>query len=114
VKVGDKVVVKYYQSIAARVMKPGEAGGTTSTQMLETAKPGERPGGVAGNMVRVTATVEDISPKKTYVSLKTSDGKIYDVKVKDPKDLENVKVGYQIEITYTEALAVSVEKPKKK
>jgi hypothetical protein len=114
VKVGDRVVVKYYQSIAARVMKPGEAGGATSTQALETAKPGERPGGIAANMVTVTATVADISPKKTYVSLKAPDGKIYDVKVKDPKNLENVKVGDQVEITYTEALAVSVEKPKKK
>ncbi len=114
VKVGDQVVVKYYQSIAARVKKPGEAGGATSTKMLEAAKPGERPGGMVANMVTVTATVEDISPKKTYVSLKAADGKIFDVKVKDPKNLENVKVGDQVEITYTEALAVSVEKPKKK
>jgi hypothetical protein len=114
VKVGDEVVAKYYQSIAARVKKPGEAGGAASTQAVETAKPGERPGGMVANMVTVTATVEDISPKKTYVSLKSSDGKIYDVKVKDPKNLENVKVGDQLEITYTEALAISVEKRKKK
>ncbi len=114
VKVGDQVVVKYYQSIAARVKKPGEAGGAAATKTLEAAKPGERPGGMVANMVTVTATVEDISPKKTYVSLKAPDGKIFDVKVKDPKNLENVKVGDQVEITYTEALAVSVEKPKKK
>jgi Na+-transporting methylmalonyl-CoA/oxaloacetate decarboxylase gamma subunit len=114
VKVGDEVVAKYYQSIAARVKKPGEAGGATSTQAVETAKPGETPGGMVANMVTVTATVEDISPKKTYVSLKAPDGKIYDVKVKDPKNLENVKVGDKVEITYTEALAISVEKRKKK
>ncbi len=114
VKVGDEVVVKYYQSVAARIKKPGEAEGTTSTQMLETGKPGGKPGGKAANTVTVTATVEDISPQKTYVSLKGPGGKIVDVKVKDPKNLENVKVGDQLEITYTEALAVSVEKPKKK
>jgi hypothetical protein len=37
-----------------------------------------------------------------------------DVKVQDPKNLENVKVGDQVAITYTEALAISVEKAKKK
>jgi len=33
--------------------------------------------------------------------------------VRDPKNLENVKVGDQVEITYTEALAISVQKPGK-
>jgi len=30
--------------------------------------------------------------------------------VKDPKKLENVQVGDQVVITYTEALAISLEK----
>jgi len=37
-----------------------------------------------------------------------------DVKVRGPKNLENVKVGDQVEITCTEALAISVEQAKKK
>jgi hypothetical protein len=76
--------------------------------------PRERPAGVVANQVTVTATIEDISPKKTYVTLKGPGGKTVDVKVRDPKNLENVKVGDQGEITYTEALAISVEKAKKK
>ena len=113
VKVGDQVVAKYYQSIAVQVVKPGTPGGATATQAVGAAKPGARPAGVAANQVTVTATIEDISPKKTFVTLKGPGGKTVDVKVRDPKNLENVKVGDQVEITYTEALAISVEKPGK-
>lgn len=72
------------------------------------------PAGAVARQVTVTATVEDISPKKTYVTLKGPEGKTVDVRVRDPKNLENVKVGDQVIITYTEGLAISVEKPKEK
>jgi len=37
-----------------------------------------------------------------------------DVKLRDPKNLEDVKVGDQVEIADTGALAISAEKAKKK
>jgi hypothetical protein len=113
VKVGDLVVAKYYESIAVQVLKPGETGGAGAAGVVAAAKPGERPAGLVANQVTVTATIEDISPKKTYMTLKGPDGKSVDVKVRDPKNLEKVKVGDQVMITYTEALAISVEKAKK-
>jgi hypothetical protein len=114
VKVGDQVVARYYESIAVQLVKPGAPGGAAATQGVGVAKPGERPAGVVANQVSITATIEDISPKKTYVTLKGPGGKTVDVKVRNPKNLENVKVGDQVEITYTEALAISVEMAKKK
>ena len=114
VKVGDKVVAKYYESIAFRMKKPGEPEGVTSEQAVAKAKPGEVPAAVAANQVTVTATIEDISPKKTYVTLKGPEGKTVDVKVMDPKNIEGLKVGDQVVITYTQALAIALDKPKKK
>ena len=114
IKVGDKVVAKYYESIAFRLKKPGEAEGVTAEQAVGAAQPGEVPAAVIANQVTVTATVEDISPKKTYVTLKGPEGKTVDVKVRDPKNLEKVKVGDQVIITYTEAFAIALDKPKKK
>jgi hypothetical protein len=114
VKVGDEVVAKYYESIALQVMGPGTAEGVKTSEAAVAAKPGERPAGVVGRQVTLTATVEDISPKKTYVTLKGPEGKTVDIKVRDPKNLENVKVGDQVIITYTEGLAISVETPKAK
>ena len=112
VKVGDKVVAKYYESIAYRLMKPGEAEGVKAEQAVAGAKPGEVPAGAIANQVTVTATIEAISPKKTYVTLKGPDGKAVDVKVMDPKNVENLKVGDKVVITYTQALAIALDKPK--
>ena len=115
VKVGDKVVAKYYESIAFQLKKPGEAAeGTKVEQAVASAKPGELPAAVIANQVTVTATIEDISPKKTYVTLKGPEGKTVDVKVRDPKNLEKVKVGDQVVITYTQAFAIALDKPQKK
>jgi hypothetical protein len=114
VKVGDVVEAKYYESIAVEVKQPGESGGVTASEALTTAKPGEKPGGVVASQITVTATVEAIDRKKTYVTLKGPEGNSVKVKVQDPKNLKNVKVGDQVVITYTEALAISVEKAKKK
>lgn len=114
VKVGDLVVAKYYESIAVEVKKHGEPGGVTASEAVATAKPGEKPAGVVANQLTVTTTVQTIDRKKNYVTLKGPEGNLVQVKVQDPKNLKNVKVGDQVVITYTEALAISVEKAKKK
>jgi hypothetical protein len=113
IKVGDGVIAKYYESIAFTLKKPGEvAEGPKAQQAVAAAKPGELPAAVVANQVTVTATIEDISPRKTYVTLKGPEGKTVDVKVKDPKNLEKVKVGDKIEITYTQAFAIALNKAK--
>ena len=80
---------------------------------MATANPGEKPAGAMVQQVTVTATVEAIDKNSQYVTLKGREGKTVEVKVKDPKNLEGVKVGDEAVITYTEALAISVEKAKK-
>jgi len=115
VKVGDQVVAKYYESIAIEVKKPGEATpGVTKEEVVKRAKPGEMPAGVVASQVTITATVDAIDMKKPSVTLKGPEGNTKEIKVKDPKKLENVKVGDKVVITYTEALALSVEKAEKK
>jgi hypothetical protein len=115
VKVGDSVLAKYYESVAVEVKKPGEAKpGVTTQEAVTRAKPGETPKGLAVSQVTVTTTITAIDKKKPSVTLKGADGKTTTVKVRNPKNLENVKVGDQVVITYTEALALSLEKAPKK
>jgi translation initiation factor IF-1 len=116
VKVGDLVDIAYYESLAVKVFKPGEMpqGQEVTVGAERLAKPGEKPAGIVGAQVTITATVESISPKKTTVTLKLSDGKSKVVKIQDKKNLENVKVGDEVMITATETLAVSVKPSKKK
>jgi hypothetical protein len=114
VKVGDQVKVKYYESLAFEVKKAGAPSEATASSGVARAKEGEKPGGIAANQVTVTATVEAIDTKKNHVTLKGPEGRILEVKVQDPKNLKNVQKGDQVVLTYTEALAVSVEPVKKK
>ena len=62
----------------------------------------------------MVATIVAIDPGKTFVTLKGPEGKSETFPVKDPKNLDNVKVGDQVSITYTKALAISVQKAEKK
>ena len=47
VKVGDLVTVKFYESMAVEVIKPGTAAGAGQSSAIVRAKPGEMPGGAA-------------------------------------------------------------------
>jgi len=114
VKVGDLVTVKYYESLAIEVIKPGTVSGAGEKSAIVRAKPGEMPGGMAARQSTVTATVTAIDKKKGTISLKGPEGKTVVAKAEDPKNLDKVKVGDELMITYTEALAISVEKAKKK
>jgi hypothetical protein len=111
VKVGDLVDITYYESVAVKVFKPGEMPQGESAILVadRLAKPGEKPAGVAGSQVTITATVAAISAKKSTVTLKMSDGKSKVVKVQDKNNLKNVKVGDEVMITTTEALAIAVK-----
>lgn len=114
VKVGDEVVAKYYESVAVRVLKPGEAAGAAQTQMGARAQPGQMPAGVVGDQVTATVTVEAIDPNKAFVTLRGPRGNVANVRVHDPENLENVRPGDQLLITYTQARAVSVERAEKR
>jgi hypothetical protein len=113
VKVGDLVTVKFYESIAVEVIKPGTYAGTGEKTAIVRAKPGEMPGGMAARQVTVTATITAIDKQKSTISLKGPEGNLTTVKVQDPANLDKVKVGDELMITYTEALAISVEHVKK-
>jgi ribosome maturation factor RimP len=116
IKVGDPVIGRYYESLLIEVKKPGEATpGMTAQQAVATSKPGETPAGAIGQQVTVTATITAIDKKAHTATIKGPEGNSVTVKARDPKNLDKVKVGDHVEITYTEALAISLDRsaPKK-
>jgi len=97
------------------VKKPGE--GTPSVTVEQgraTSKPGETPAGVIAQQVTVNATIVGIDKKAQTATIKGPEGNAVTVKARDPKNLDKVKVGDNVEITYTQALAISLDKPAKK
>ncbi len=110
VKVGDEVLATYYEAIAFELKKPGEAVPSKSViEGVTKPEPGASPSGVGSRQVKVVATIEAIDPGKGTATLKGPDGKTVKVKARDPRNLEKVKVGDLVEITYTEALAISIK-----
>ncbi|HEY7541573.1 MAG TPA: hypothetical protein VIF11_15620 [Methylomirabilota bacterium] len=115
IKVGDPVVATYMEAVAFQIKKPGTATPGTSVQETHaTSKPGETPAGAVGQEVTVTATITAIDKAAKTVTIKGPDGNTETVKAKDPKNLDRIKVGDLVEITYAQALAVSLDKSGKK
>jgi predicted aconitase with swiveling domain len=110
VQKGDVVVVTYAEALAYEVKKGGTA---SSTTVAAAAKPGETPAGVIARETKVTVTITAIDEKAPTLTFKGPAGNTRTIKVKHPEKLKTVKVGDQIELTYTEALALTIEKAKK-
>jgi hypothetical protein len=78
------------------------------------AKKGETPAGVAGREVTANVTITAIDMAAKTATLKGEDGKTVTVSPLRPEKLKEVKVGDRLVLTYTEAIAVKVEKAEKK
>jgi Cu/Ag efflux protein CusF len=112
IKVGDPVVAAYVEAVAIQVKKAGTATPGMSTQQSRVgSKPGETPAGAIAREVTVVGTITAIDKKAQTVTIKGPQGNQETVKVKDPKNIEGVKAGDMVEITFTQALAVSLDKP---
>lgn len=114
IKVGDLVVAQYQQALSLELKKTRTTGTPTETVAAARAKPGERPAGAMGREITALADVVGVDPKNSIISLKGPRGNVFDLKVQNQDHFKVVKKGDQVEVTYTEALAMSVEPAPKK
>jgi Cu/Ag efflux protein CusF len=111
-KVGDMVTFRYNESVVTALRRPGQAPRPTESAGV-TRTPGANPGGVIAQQTTSTVTLQAIDAKTPSVTVKTDRGQVMSIRIQDAKNLEGYKVGDTVEITYTQALAVSVEPAKK-
>jgi arginine repressor len=115
IKKGDQVVATYYESVGLDLRKAGAGGPPSVTQGPSTVQLGQRggkPSGVAATTQTITATIESIDRRNRMVTLRGPSGKAQTVHVGDEvRNFDMMKNGDQVEATYTQAMAVSVEKP---
>ena len=116
IEVGDEVKAEYYASLAAEVREATAA--EKSAPLADITLQGKAdkdsaPAAGAINMTRAVTTVERLDPAKKEMTIKGPRGKSVDVAVKNPATFEKVKVGDTIVITFTEAVAISLEKQDK-
>jgi len=109
IQVGDLVVVRYLEALALELKKRGTAKRErTDRDVTARALPGERPAAIDAHEVHVVADVIAIVPQTQTVRLR-GPTRVVDLRIHDPEQFKLVAVGDQVEATYTEAVAISVE-----
>jgi len=112
IKVGDKVTATYYDNVTVRLKKPGEAP-VNAESAATTPGTGVKPGGTVATQRTMTAVVEAIDPKVPSITFKGPKGWKYSRRIVDKNVLKQVKVGDQVDFTWTEAVMIEVTAPKK-
>ncbi|MEW6273301.1 MAG: hypothetical protein AB1689_28820 [Thermodesulfobacteriota bacterium] len=109
---GDQLVVTYYESVGYEVRKANGDGPSVGTAAeVDRAKLGQKPGVTGAQAVTLTMKITGIDKKESEVTLEGPDGTLRTVKVRDASKLDRVEVGDLVDITFTEAIAVTVETP---
>lgn len=117
IKAGDMVVINYTQAIAVELKKAGSASGVSVKEDVKRAKAGEKPGISGEREVKSTVTIDAVDLKNNIVTFTGPQGNVNIVAVKRPQMrefLKTLKVGDKVDVTFTEAVAVSVEPAPKK
>jgi len=109
IKVGDLVVVEYLEALTLELKRgTGQVRERIERESAARAQPGQAPGAAAGRQITVVANVIAVDPTRQTVRLPDPQ-RIVDLKVRDPEQLKLVKVGEQVEATFTEAVAIALE-----
>ncbi len=111
IKVGDKIVVRYYDNVTVRLKAPGEKDVNTHAQ-AETKGTGARPGGTVAEQRTMTATIQAIDPKVPSITFVGPNGWKYSRKVQDKSILGKIKVGDKVDFTWTTAYLINIEAKK--
>jgi hypothetical protein len=109
-KVGQKITVRYYENVVLRMAAPGAAPVDSSSRSVTPGAAGTA--GTAARQQTITATISAIDPKHPSVSFTGPRGWNYTTRVEDKELLSKFKVGDKVDITWTEAMLVSVEDAK--
>lgn len=119
VKVGDDVTAEYYVSLAGELRAPTPEEKQSPVQIMTQvvkAPKGTEPAAGALRVMKVVTTVEGLDLPTQSVTLKGQGPKGYTatIRAKNVDNLKQLRLGDTIVVTFTEALAISLEKVKAK
>ena len=109
-QVGDSVVASYTQSVGVRIEPASQASPGVKETAMATPAVGQAK---VGREVTATLKVESVDAANNMVTLSDGAGRSAQVDVVDPRARERLKTlkpGEMVVITYTEALALRLEK----
>jgi hypothetical protein len=111
IKVGDPVSATYVEAIAIAIAPvPDAQPGITETVDVSTAPKGATPAATITKQIELRAVVKAVDTEKRLVTLDVPAGGERTLKAGEAVDIERVKVGEQVSVTLTRALAISIDK----
>jgi hypothetical protein len=110
IEVGDTVMARYLETLELRLLK-GQQAEVRRTETLAggRAEPGQRPAGAVGLEVHAIGNVTALDAATQTITVEGPQRTV-ELTLQDPEQFKLVEVGDQIEATYTQALAVQVQK----
>jgi len=111
IQVGDEVKVTYTAAVGAAITKSKATPTTTYDAAAIAAPVGAKPAGAVGATVSTTVQIESVDTSFDAVTFKRPDGFVRTIAVSSPeakKFIRTLKKGDMVDVTYTEALAISV------
>lgn len=113
IKQGDLIVLTYFASIAGELREPTEEEKAAPFVMLTDeviADSDSLPGRAGGILVRAVCTIEGMNRITGRVMIKDSRGLLHVIEDVPAERFEGVTLGSTVIITYTQALAIALEK----
>jgi len=110
VAVGDTVTVEYLQNLTIQVLAAENAEpGIGGVAAVARSEEGEMPGMAVVDAQVEVFTVEEINIEANTFKLKGADGVVNEFTAREPENLKKSAVGDVVVMTFTQAVAVSVE-----
>ena len=111
IQVGDPVSATYVEAVAIAIASvAGAQPGVSETVDVSTAPKGATPGVTIAERIELRAVVKAVDTDKRKVTLEVPGGGERTLKVAIDIDVEKIKVGQQVSVTLTRALAISIDK----
>ena len=111
--VGDIVSTTYIASLEGEVREPTEAELAEPWVELDGAAKANAkmdPGAIVGRVIQAVCTIEGMNRVTRSVMVRDPRGKYHGIGDVEPEKMEGVTLGTTLVLTYTEAMAVTLEK----
>jgi hypothetical protein len=114
IQLGDKVKTTFVEALAVSIQHAGTPAGSDFTNVTLAPK-GAKPGMLVTKLFFLNGNVDNIDTKKRTVTVTTPNGKTKKMKVANTVTVYNdLKKGDDVDVRFTEAMAIVVETPKHK
>ena len=111
-RVGDTVTITYYESIVYRLKRRGAPKPSVSEEVAASETTGPLPGTTLSHQWTESVTVKSIDRASPSITVTDRDGRTVSRHVERASDLDAVKPGDRIDITYTAAVLAMLTRAK--